>query len=1167
MPESRSIEALKRLTDCLLAFGVDSLANINRLVGQCGQELGAICAMYNRLDGDLLCSLGTWQAPESMPRSDSPQGHICYDVICQGTDRPLVIRNLAESTYAHSDPNVRAYGLQTYIGLAVKSRGRSVGSLCVVYQQDVEPLSWQLDYLRLAGYALAVEEERRQELDSCRQREELFRMLVENQRDLVVKTDAAGILLYVNPAYCRMFGKSAEELIGTSYTPLVHPDDLPRVTAAVDDLFHPPYQCAYEERAKTSEGWRWLSWAARAILDSDGKVTAFIGNGRDISERKRIELSLRESEAKFRSMAEQTSDLISLTDNRGVVTYASPAVRELFGMEPEEMCGRVFTDFVDESMKALAFQAFREGQTGQRRSRGMELLLCRKDGSTFVGELNGARFDSLDYPGSLVVIRDITERKKAEAALLENQQRTQAMLDANPDLIFVFDAQGCIVDVKASRVEDLYRPPPEFLGRNFRETLPAEIADLTENKMIEARRDNKLVQYTYSMEMSDGRHEYESRLVPCANGNFVAVVRDVTDQKRVASELALSQEQLRLFVDANSDLMFLKDRNLRYLMVNQANADFFGRPVADIIGKGDEDFMPLDSARHCQISDRQSMTEKRLVTTLESVGERFFDVHKLPVIVKGEVMGVAGIIRDVTGRVQAERELQRSEKKFRAAFQTSPDSININRLADGLYLEANDGFCAIMGYSKEDVIGKTSLELNIWADTADRDRLKKLLESDGFAENMEARFRHKDGSLRIGLMSARLIDLYGEPCILSITRDITERRLAEEEKARLEAQLQQGKKMESIGRLAGGVAHDFNNMLGVILGHAEMAVEQLEPSHPVQADLLEIRKAGERSADLTRQLLAFARKQTISPKVLDPGETIAGMINMLKRLIGEDIQLIWKPDPDLWPVRVDPSQIDQILANLCVNARDAIAGVGTITIQAQNCHLDESFCRGKPAYRCGDFLKLTVSDSGCGMDKETLPKLFEPFFTTKELGKGTGLGLATVYGAIKQNEGIIDVVSEVGKGTVFTIYLPRYTGKLVRQDTPGEEKRRVPGRETILLVEDEPSILNMIAIMLERNGYKVIRARSPGEALELARGHQAEIDLLITDVVMPEMNGRDLAKNLLDLYPRICRLFMSGYTSDIIAHRGVLEHGVFFIQKPFTMKELIKTIRELLEKS
>ena len=371
--------------------------------------------------------------------------------------------------------------------------------------------------------------------------------------------------------------------------------------------------------------------------------------------------------------------------------------------------------------------------------------------------------------------------------------------------------------------------------------------------------------------------------------------------------------------------------------------------------------------------------------------------------------------------------------------------------------------------------------------------------------------------------------------------------------------------MESIGRLAGGVAHDFNNMLGVIMGHAELALENSPPSQPIHADLQEIRKAAERSAGLTKQLLAFARKQTAAPKVLHLNETVEGMLQMIQRLIGEQIELKWKPGTNIGPVKMDPTQIDQVLVNLCVNARDAIGSGGQIQIETRNQVFDDTSCTGHAEIRPGEYVCLSVQDTGCGMDAETIAQIFEPFFTTKGLGKGTGLGLATVYGIVKQNQGMIDVQSTPGQGTTFHVFLPRYGIPFPSSTQTATLSSPKSSAETILLVEDEPAILTMTQNMLRRQGYTVLAAGSSSEAIRLAQDHAGKIDLLITDVVMPEMNGRDLARTMQSICPNIKRLFMSGHTADVLANHGMLDAGVHFVQKPFTRKLLMDKILEALE--
>lgn len=349
------------------------------------------------------------------------------------------------------------------------------------------------------------------------------------------------------------------------------------------------------------------------------------------------------------------------------------------------------------------------------------------------------------------------------------------------------------------------------------------------------------------------------------------------------------------------------------------------------------------------------------------------------------------------------------------------------------------------------------------------------------------------------------------------------------------------------------------------MGHVQLGLMELDANHPVGENLAEIKSAAERSADLTRQLLAFARKQTISPIIMDLNAVVDGMLKMLRRLIGEDIQLAWLPAPDLWLIKADPSQIDQILANLCVNARDAIKGTGRITIETRNNTIDANYCENNPGTVPGEYVHLSVSDNGSGMDKETMAHVFEPFFTTKGVGEGTGLGLSTVYGIVKQNNGFINIYSEPGKGSTFTIHLPRQEEKSQKSLTDPERAHLPKGQETILLVEDEPAILKTTSLLLEKQGYTLLTAGTPNDAMRLAHEYVGEINLLITDVIMPDMNGKELANKLQFLNPQLKFIYMSGYTADAISQHGVLDEGVNFIQKPFSLPDLANKVRTVLD--
>jgi PAS domain S-box-containing protein len=549
------------------------------------------------------------------------------------------------------------------------------------------------------------------------------------------------------------------------------------------------------------------------------------------------------------------------------------------------------------------------------------------------------------------------------------------------------------------------------------------------------------------------------------------------------------------------------------------------------------------------------------------------------------------LAREISGRRKAEVTQSVAETHFRLLFEQSPDGIVIIESETARILEFNGTAHRQLGYSHEEFARLRIPDIEA-IETLEETRSRMNLVIHEGRNDFETCHRTKQGEIRNVHVTAQFTNSGDRKIYHCVWRDITERKRmedelragflkletsrrvllsviedhirTEEENAKLEIQLRQSQKLEAIGQLAGGVAHDFNNMLSVINGYSQLLLIELEKTDPNYSRIQEINKAGKRSADLTRQLLAFASRQTIAPKVLDLNDIIAGMLKLLRRLIGENVELQWTPDDNLWKVKLDPSQVDQILANLLVNARDAIIGNGKVIIETGKVEFDEAFCRMHPDSAPGQYVVLSVGDNGCGMDEKTIEHIFEPFFTTKKIGEGTGLGLGTVFGIVKQNNGFINVFSEPGKGTTFKIYLPRHESEDAEKGEETGKLQIVTGTETVLLVEDEVALLLFARTTLERLGYAVMDADGPVKAIKLSEEYAGDIHLLMTDVVMPEMSGRELRDRITVTRPGIKCLFISGHTSDIIANKGFLDKGIHFLQKPFTVEGLSAKLRETL---
>jgi PAS domain S-box-containing protein len=777
------------------------------------------------------------------------------------------------------------------------------------------------------------------------------------------------------------------------------------------------------------------------------------------------------------------------------------------------------------------------------------------------------------------------ERGRALREALAGELRLRTLIEMAVDGILQGSSEGVITDANTSAQQIFGVGREGLIGRHIGELFPPRSLAAQPLRFDLLERGD-IVVTEREVERPDGERvfvEMHSRRMP--DGSYHSIVRDISGRKKAEALLEESiawrmreQEFSQLLLDTTPAFIVAIGFDGRIRMMNRALLDALGYAPEEVRGADYlETFVPPEDRRELRaVFDRliqegiSTVNENRIVG--RSGQARLVEWQGRTVVEKGKNAGFfVGVGIDITRRKEAETELRHREYVLNRIFDVLPIGLWFAD-RDGTLLRGNPAGVRIWG-------AEPTVPVNGYGIFKAR-RLPSGEEvgADDWAlvRTVREGVTIKDELLEIDAFDGhkRVIYNYTTPILddggsvlgaIVVNNDVTEQKRAEAEREKLKEQLVQAQKMESIGRLAGGVAHDFNNMLGVILGHAEMAMHAVDPGGELHAGLLEIRRAAERSADLTRQLLAFARRQTISPRVLDLNDTVEGMLKLLRRLIGEGIELSWLPGKNLWPVHMDASQIHQILANLCVNARDAIAGVGTIRIGTSAVTLDEAGCRGLAEAVPGDYALLTVWDDGCGMDGETLEKLFEPFFTSKALGQGTGLGLATVYGIVTQNHGFIRVESAPGAGTTLYVYLPRHEGsaETMPADLPARPARQ--GSETILLVEDEPAILDMCRKMLGRAGYRVLAASTPVEALARAAAHTGPIHLLLTDLVMPEMNGRDLAVRLRAAHPKIRLLFMSGYTPDAVAHQSGLSPGAHFLQKPFAMNSLAEQVRRALD--
>jgi two-component system cell cycle sensor histidine kinase/response regulator CckA len=906
--------------------------------------------------------------------------------------------------------------------------------------------------------------------------------------------------------------------------------------------------------------------AGAPIRDEAGKIVGVVLVFRDQTEQRAAMEALWTARREWQATFDAMLDPVALLAPDGTIQQYNQAFASLFedvpGLPTAQRCFRLIHKTEDHIPGCPLVRACRSGARED-----MELLMGDR---TFLVSVDPVKAPSAEIVGFVHIMRDITEQKRAEETLRESEDRYRDLIESSQDLICTHDLQGRLLSINPRPAQLLGYTRDELQRMNLRDILAPNMRDKFGDYLDEIKRCG-CARGLMQVRTKSGEHRiWEYRNTLRSEGVKEPIVRgmahDVTEQKQAEHALRESETLFRKLFEHHAAVKLLIDPETGDIIdANHAAAAFYG--------------WPREQLKQMKIHDINTLSPGEIKVVMEKVqsreGIRFEFRHRLAdgsirdvevfsgkIEVKGKDL-LHSVIHDITERKRAEARLKESEETYRNLFQNAQVGLFRTRISDGKILESNEQLARMFGYdSRESFIGEYATAMN-YVDPRTREKMLDVIRKEGALKGFDARFYGKDGRVFWARYSAKIYP--DKDWIEGVAEDITERKRVEEEKEKLHEQLQQVRKMEAVGRLAGGVAHDFNNMLGIILGYTEMVLLKATPGTTLHSSLQGIRKAAERSADLTRQLLAFARKQTIDPKVLDLNATIEGMLKMLSRLIGEDIELTWMPQPALWPLKMDPAQVDQVLANLCVNARDAIAGIGKVSIETGNVHIDEAYCASQTGFVPGDYVMLAVSDNGCGMGEEAMKNLFDPFFTTKAPGKGTGLGLATVYGIVKQNNGFINVYSEPGQGTTFKIYLPRH-GEGVVEGEAARSEVFPPGRgETVLIVEDEPALLAIGKAMLEALGYTVLGSANPTRALHLAHEHSGAIDLLMTDVIMPEMNGRDLAERLMVEKPGIKCLFMSGYTANVIAHHGVLNEGVHFIQKPFSMKDLGAKVRNALD--
>jgi len=875
-----------------------------------------------------------------------------------------------------------------------------------------------------------------------------------------------------------------------------------------------------------------------------------------------------ESSELFRVVTETASDAIISIDHNSIIRFANPAAEKIFGYSLSEILGQQVTLLMPEYLRHLhksAVQAYLT--TGQKHMSwtGLQLTGLHKSGAEIPLEIS---FGEHVRDGKHIftgILRDVSERHRIEQELRHSQEKYSKMIHSSPDAITL----RSLPDRRYVEVSEGFTRLTGYTAEEVLGKMPSELGiwsdDSPHTEILQnLRRDGEIrdVEFGFRTKAGEHRHAIVSAVqLTLGTGSYMlSVSRDITERRRVEERLS----QLAAIVESSFDAIIGKTLDGTIVSWNAGAEAVYGYSAAEAVGRSIAIVSPPEQRHELdQLLERLSHGEKiehHETTRIRKDGQKIIVSLTLSPILdaSGKIVGASAISRDITERRRVEQDLLRSEARFASLVQDAPYGIYRVTLG-GQFLQVNPALVRMLGYQSETELLARNIATDIYAKPEFRKQMIDEHWHDKDFRDVEAHWKCKNGEKIIVRLSGRPVQRPG--CELAyfevFAEDISERRS-------LERQLMQSQKMDAIGRLAGGVAHDFNNLLGVILGQTELLQAELGSNPSVHRRAEAIEHSAIRAAELTKQLLAFSRQQFIEPRVVDINAIVREVEKLLKRLIGEDVEFTLRLQPNAGNIKVDPSQLEQILMNLAVNARDAMPDGGKLILETAYVELDEAYTRQHFGAQAGDFVMLVVSDTGTGMDSQTLARIFEPFFTTKTDGRGTGLGLSTVYGIVKQNNGYIMPYSEMGHGTTFRIYFPRVRETPEAPNQKSNQAEFAKGTETILIVEDEAPLRELARELLEANGYKVIEAERGEKAIHLVEHSQTPIDLLLTDVVMPGIGGRQLARRLLELRPGLHVLYMSGYTDDVISNRGVLPENTLLLPKPFTRAILLRRVREAL---